>query len=172
MIHAIRNSIALVGVVSALLLLVWGGSIATGGTPEVGQAPLPTSTRPPTPAIPSTPAVQPTRPPNTEIAGGWIELRVRFSPAETEPQALWTIVQWQDTEGRWHNVDGWQGTFDEIHDGWGVKRWWLDQTLFAHGPFRWLIYRSKEDTLLTVSDPFFLPEYTGQTTYIELPLLP
>jgi hypothetical protein len=80
---------------------------------------------------------------------------------------VWTIVQWQDTAGGWHDVDGWQGTLDVGHR----IMWWLAPDLFGKGPFRWLVYQSAErDKLLATSDPFYLPAAESEKLRIEVSL--
>lgn len=58
---------------------------------------------------------------------------VLYVPAA--PDGVWTIVQWQDTAGGWHDIDGWQGTLDVGHR----ITWWLAPDLFGRGAFRWLV---------------------------------
>ncbi len=124
----------------------------------------------PTPTPPAQPA------PQSALAGAQIQLRAQFSqdwPAAGIPwQELWTVVQWQDEWGYWHNVEGWQSTLDEVQDCVGTKTWWLDQGLLGKGPFRWRVYRSQGATLLATSSTFNLPARTGETTTIELALGP
>lgn len=52
-----------------------------------------------------------------------------------EHAGAWTVVQWQDSAGNWHDVEGWRGTLDDR----GVRRWWVDAKDFGTGPFRWVI---------------------------------
>lgn len=82
------------------------------------------------------------------------------------PDGVWTIVQWQDTAGGWHDVDGWQGTLDVGHR----IMWWLAPDLFGKGPFRWLVYQSAERDTLATSDPFYLPAAEGEKLRVEVPL--
>lgn len=66
----------------------------------------------------------------------------------------WSVVQWQDDHGQWHNVDGWQGTFDPT----GRVVWWVGPEHLGSGPFRWVVYETAE-RLHEVgrSEPFHLP---------------
>lgn len=87
--------------------------------------------------------------------------------APSAPAGAWTIVQWQDTAGGWHDIDGWQGTLDEGNQ----KMWWLAPDLFGKGPFRWLVYQStKGDKLLATSDSFYLPGAEGEKLRVEVSL--
>ncbi|MBN1814562.1 MAG: hypothetical protein JXA14_22170 [Anaerolineae bacterium] len=128
---------------------------------------------PPRPTLPSEP------PPGA--TGSAIELRAQFPPAwpwnETDWQDLWTIVQWQGNEGNWHNVEGWQGTFDMVkvdEDGevMGQKTWWVGASDLGKGPFRWQVYRGKGGMLVATSEPFDLPDATGLGVTIEVVLAP
>ncbi len=92
--------------------------------------------------------------------GAFIVLQVPSAPA-----GLWTIVQWQDSAGGWHDIDGWQGTLDEGDQ----KMWWLAPNLFGKGPFRWLVYQSTErDELLATSESFYLPDAAGEKLWVEV----
>lgn len=82
----------------------------------------------------------------------------------------WTIIQWQDADGNWKEVDGWQGeyTYDPEDAVWEVY-WWVDQDEFGKGPFRWVVYTDK--TLKTVeatSAPFDLPSHKFDPVIISV----
>lgn len=78
-------------------------------------------------------------------------------------QHLVTVVQWQDGDGVWHDVEGWRGTFDQFDvaaDGAAVgkKTWWLGAAHFGTGPFRWVVYRPSDwGQRLVTSESFDLP---------------
>jgi hypothetical protein len=61
--------------------------------------------------------------------GSYIEL------AAPEHAGAWSVVQWQDINGNWHDVEGWRGTLDSN----GYIRWWVAAKDFGTGPFRWVI---------------------------------
>ena len=130
---------------------------------------------PPRPATP-TPTPQPTvRPPGKAKAdagpvGATIELQVIFPDrrAADEWQLLWTVVQWQDARGRWHDVEGWRGRLDRMQGGVGVKRWWLGEDLFGRGPFRWLVGPVAEGPPQAWSESFTLPAAEGETVTVEV----
>ena len=61
--------------------------------------------------------------------GTYIEL------AAPEQAGAWSVVQWQDSAGNWHDVEGWRGTLDSH----GYIRWWVAAKDFGTGPFRWVI---------------------------------
>lgn len=80
--------------------------------------------------------------------GTYLELHLNQPPA-----GVWTVVQWQDSAGNWHDVEGWQG----VPDADGGKRWWVAAKDFGTGPFRWVVQQGPGDPLLGMSAPFHLP---------------
>jgi len=97
-----------------------------------------------------------------EPVGAHIVLQVPSAPT-----GVWTIVQWQDSAGGWHDIDGWQGTLDEGDQ----KMWWLASDLFGKGPFRWLVYQStRGEKLLAASESFYLPDAEGEKLWVEVSL--
>ena len=97
--------------------------------------------------------------------GATITLRVTDAPA-----TAWTIVQWQDALGGWHDVDGWRGRLDD-GDG-DEKIWWVAPKDFATGPFRWQVYAQRDGALVASSDSFTLPAHTGATLLVEVDAMP
>jgi hypothetical protein len=111
-------------------------------------------------ALPPRPTAEPTSE-KPEETGGYIKLQVDAAPAE-----MWTVVQWVDANGDWHDVDGWQGTLDD-----GVtKLWWVAPKDFATGPFRWAAYAAPEGELLGLSAEFNLPAQVKETVFVDLVL--
>lgn len=134
-------------------------------------------------ATPTSVSIDPTatvpKPPSVPApSGGLIELRVQFPQdgIDFQWQELWTIVQWQDAFGYWHNVEGWQGSLDKVTGEnemlVGRKTWWLASDLFGKGPFRWMVYRVQEGKLVAESESFYLPECAGRTVIVETALVP
>lgn len=121
------------------------------------------------PGLPPRETPTPTRPPDEgddkddKPAGAHIVLEVQSAPA-----GLWTVVQWQDSAGDWHDIEGWQGTLDEGDQ----KVWWLAADLFGKGPFRWLVYQGQGGKLLAQSEPFYLPFSAGEKVKVEVSLVP
>jgi hypothetical protein len=70
----------------------------------------------------------------------------------------------------WHDVEGWQGTLDEIVDGAGRKTWWVASADLATGPFRWVVLQHYGGPTLLSSEPFDLPAASGTGTAVELTL--
>jgi hypothetical protein len=106
-----------------------------------------------------------------------IQLQVLFPDSwpwqTTHWQDLWTVVQWQDPMGTWHDVEGWRGTLDEVkssEDGavTGYKTWWVGGEHMGEGPFRWLVYRSKGGQVLATSESFDLPGVDKATLVVEV----
>ena len=126
--------------------------------------------RPPTPQ----PTVRPPAKPDTGPVGASIELEVQFSDRQTASRwpALWTVVQWQDDLGRWHDVEGWRGRLDRMQGGLGLKTWWLADNLFGRGPFRWLVGQAEGGPPLARSESFYLPVTVGETMGVEVLLGP
>jgi hypothetical protein len=52
-----------------------------------------------------------------------------------EHAGAWSVVQWQDSAGNWHDAEGWRGTLDSS----GYICWWVAAKDFGTGPFRWVI---------------------------------
>ena len=107
--------------------------------------------------------------------GAQIELHVQFPRAGLgyHWQELWTVVEWQDEFGVWREVEGWQGTLNEVVNGGresvtGEKTWWVSGDLFGKGPFRWLVYR--DQTRIATSELFYLPEREGTVLVVETSL--
>lgn len=109
--------------------------------------PRPTPTAVPTPAAP-----KPT--------GGIIELQV----TGVQDADLWTLIQWQDADGRWHDVDGWQGALDDGHS----KTWWVGAEELGTGPFRWVV--QQDDAISGVSAPFDLPAWPLESVIVTVAL--
>ena len=81
--------------------------------------------------------------------------------------AYWTMVQWQDRQGNWHNVDGWQGTPDN-----GGKKWWVAAKDFGTGPFRWVVFGGQNGPEMGHSDNFLLPPFARQTVQVSINITP
>jgi hypothetical protein len=133
---------------------------------------------PPRPAT-ATPTPLPTEEPRTQRkpvkpAGAWIELDCQLSaPSRSAHWAeLWTAVQWQDSAGRWHDVEGWRGNLDELANSVGKKVWWVAEKDFGTGPFRWVVRRGEDGELLAGSEPFHLPEADRETLRVGVVLAP
>jgi hypothetical protein len=97
---------------------------------------------------------------NPCLVGGYIELRIQSAPA-----GLWTVVQWQDRSGFWHDVEGWKGMLDERN----LKVWWVAKPELGKGPFRWLVL--SQNKVVATSETFYLP-HADQTVSVEVSLVP
>jgi hypothetical protein len=78
---------------------------------------------------------------------------------------VWAVVQWQDSTGGWHTVEGWQGALEAE----GRHTWWVAAKDFGTGPFRWLLTRGQGGETLGVSQAFHLPGQAGHTLEVSLP---
>ena len=120
-----------------------------------------------------TPAPSPIVAPGSGSAGAFIKLRLNLKPGWQTPwQQLWTVVQWQDRFGVWHDVEGWQGTPDEAAASTCSKEWWVGDADLGTGPFRWMVYQNRGGRLLAASPAFNLPGAAGATTVVEMALEP
>jgi hypothetical protein len=108
-------------------------------------------------ALPPRPTPAPP-PPNASI-----ELHVASAPA-----GLWTIVQWQDGLGDWHDVEGWQGELDAGDQ----KVWWVNRADQGKGPFRWVILQGIGGEVVATSESFNLPDSRGEVVIVEVSLEP
>jgi hypothetical protein len=134
------------------------------------------------PRPPTATPIPPEKPGNgarsSEHAGAWIQLH--FQPPAQSPSLswpeLWTAVQWQDTGGRWHEVEGWRGTLDDAANdaanGVGSKVWWVAKRDLGTGPFRWIVRHEYGGDLLAGSESFYLPGTAGETLQVEVLLTP
>lgn len=115
------------------------------------------------PPRPSTPTPAATHE-QVSPAGALITLHAWNAPADA-----WTVVQWQDALGGWHDVDGWRGHLDDR--GGTEKIWWVAAGDFDTGPFRWLVLDKPGGELLGTSDSFYLPSHSGEVIAVDI-LLP
>jgi hypothetical protein len=149
--------------------IVW--FVVVASLTGAGLMRLPTSTAraalPPRPATP-TPVPQTVREEtaaDTKPVGAWIQISVSNVTTQS------VIVQWQDTQGEWHDVTSWGGQFDTLENGMGIKTWWVDQSLFGTPNFRWIVLDAKGQ-MLTPSQVFTLPTEKNQTLAIQVSLVP
>lgn len=168
--HSLASGLLFVAGTLVLLMTVVSCGGQTSLQSGAGGRYISAATLPPRPSTPTpTPDTPPSGP--AKEPGGRIGLHVQFS--EDWPsygihwQELWTVVQWRDNDGVWHDVEGWQGTIHEVdgNEGWGI--WWLPDELFGRGPFRWMVYRPGE-ILEAQSEEFYLPERVRQTVWVEV----
>ncbi len=159
----------------ALLLIAWLPAMVQAAPAALPPRPSPTPTNEPVVTPPATPPTGvPTSQPahRAPAASALIRLQAYFDPARIPWQTLWTVVQWQDGQGEWHNVDGWQGTFDEVTGNEGQKVWWVAKAHLGTGPFRWMIYNSNTGKIFAVSNHFYLPAALDQAVIVQVQLAP
>lgn len=92
-----------------------------------------------------------------EPVGAYIELQTQIAPA-----GAWSVVQWQDSAGGWHDVEGWRGPLADN------RRWWVAAKDFKTGPFRWAVTQGQAGSPLGVSAPFNLPSGANEVVQVVL----
>ena len=127
------------------------------------------------PATPTEVLVQPNG------QGARVHLQAHFSqdwPWEAMhwQEDLWVVVQWYDpSTGIWHDVDGWQGSFEAIQqaeDWMGMKELWLADVHLGTGPYRWQVFEKDSNHLLSTSEEFYLPARGGDLMAVDMMLQP
>jgi len=89
----------------------------------------------------------------------YIELQVQSSLTGN-----WSVVQWQDMDGNWRDVEGWRGSLSEN----GFRRWTVEAKDFNTGPFRWVVMRGPSGAITGVSNSFNLPAWAGDTVQVTV----
>ncbi len=145
-----RRYIALIAGIVAALVLAMLAQAAPQPAPEIIY------TRTPRPRPTST------QKPELPVFGATIELYI-----EPTATSLWTVVQWQDRWGVWHDVEGWQGTTDD-----DKQVWWVARPDYRKGPFRWLVFQSPKGELLAISPSFNLPSSDGDSVQMKVSIAP
>jgi len=79
--------------------------------------------------------------------------------AQSVPAGAWSVVQWQDTAGNWHDVEGWRSALPDT----GFQRWAVEAKDFNTGPFRWLVRQGQMGETSGVSSSFDLPAGANET---------
>lgn len=137
------KGMASIGLCAALTLAFYI-AIAAPGQPASASALPPRYTPTPT-----------SRPTTSELKRGYIELRL-YSSTSTP---LYSVVQWVDGMGNWHDVTGWQDTPQNVNE-YRQSRWWVYPHDYGKGPFRWAIFQAEaaqSGAPLAVSQSFSLP---------------
>ena len=91
--------------------------------------------------------------------GAYIELQTQMASA-----GAWSVVQWQDSAGGWHDVEGWRGPLSD-----GANRlWWVAARDFGKGSFHWAVTQGPGGPLVGVSAPFNLPGGGNETVLVTV----
>jgi hypothetical protein len=146
----VRRWVLWLTTVCVLLVLAWSPLLTHAGPP------LPPRDKPPSVQSPDSDDDD-----SDELIGAYIELGVQ--PAQAR---LWTGVQWQNNAGDWYDVEGWQGT---LNMG-GKKVWWVSVKDFGAGPFRWVVYESRNGEVVVSSESFYLPQSAGDIVRVAISL--
>ena len=183
--RSILGSCLIVGIVCLVSMVVAPPLLARADDPP-SRPPVATRKLPPREPTPTPKSVYPDRPVSVPVVptsrsrpsvdGAAIELQVQFladSPSSVEwREGLWTMVQWQDGLGEWHDVHGWRAKLDEVSGDEGKKLWYLSEDRFGKGPFSWVVYPAPDDEFIARSAPFYMPGNTGQTRRVKVSLGP
>jgi uncharacterized repeat protein (TIGR01451 family) len=133
--------------------------------PALAQEPLPprpgSTNLPPRPPSPEDASRQSSSGGDPASPGSHITLSV----SSARP-GLWAGIEWLDSAGSWHRVEGWQGA---LPGGGGTQDWWVGQADFGKGPFRWVVYAGDDkSTVLGASESFNLPTSAGAPLQVSL----
>jgi LysM repeat protein len=90
---------------------------------------------------------------------GVLVLQVSQAPAEA-----WEVVQWQDGQGRWNDVEGWRGKLEAS----GQVTYWVDQADLGKGVFRWVVYDRQGGTVWGISEGFYLPKQASDSVLVQV----
>ena len=143
--------------IGILLLAIAGVAVLRSPAAQADLPPRPTVT----PTVTSTPVLSPLPTPSStsrvlqKLEGGHIRLDTPFD-------RVWSVVQWQDSSGQWHDVEGWRG-----YTRHGSKRWWVAPRDFGTGPFRWVVTLDNGAGVI-VSVPFMLPASSGEIIIVQI----
>jgi len=151
--------------VGGLLFLIALPMWVQAAPPALPTRPIPTAT--PIPTLTATlPITSLVPPPESSL----IVLVARSEAATTAAtwRSIWTVVEWQDDDGAWQVVAGWQATLDAVTDSGGRKTWSVPPSLFGRGPFRWGVMPQRGGLALAYSEPFNLPAQAGETLEISV----
>jgi hypothetical protein len=77
---------------------------------------------------------------------------------------VWTVVQWQGSDGNWHDIDGWRGQTDAA----GRVKWSVALKDFGAGAFRWQVLAGGEGQPPSISEPFTLPGKADETLLVTM----
>ncbi len=77
---------------------------------------------------------------------------------------LWASVEWEDSDGGWQLVDGWQGSTS------GSQTWIVEVKDFGTGPFRWVVKDGPDGNVLGTSSEFMLPTGANQVQNVSVTL--
>lgn len=138
-----------------LFLLIGNGASASINA----YADSPERPKPGLPERPSPPTSGQAEEPSGNEVGGHIELSL-----DSFNIRYWTEVEWQDSAGQWHIVDGWRGCSTNQ----GFTRWFVETTDFGKGPFRWQVYNLSDKGLVASSRDFYLPRKQFETVMVEI----
>ena len=143
-----RSALILIGFLAIAILY-----ISLPISAEAALPPRPTLTPTPAPAATPTPVAQAPLPVQETL----------LLYAGPGYDGAWAVVQWQGSDGVWHDVEGWQA-----HVRGGQVRWRVAEKDFDTGPFRWVVYDKEGGRLRAMSASFTLPTSDSQTVTVTV----
>jgi hypothetical protein len=85
--------------------------------------------------------------------------------ASSASAGSWSVVQWQDSDGNWHDVEGWRSVLGSD----GYQRWTVEAKDFNTGLFRWQVRQGGPDgAVLGTSQTFNLPANALEVVTVSL----
>ncbi len=93
--------------------------------------------------------------------GGHIQLTLSSAQINLA-DPLYTEVEWRGLADDWYGVEGWRTNATA-----GQVKWFVRESDFRKGPFRWRAYERQGGRLLATSAPFMLPAFRGDLVQIK-----
>jgi len=82
----------------------------------------------------------------------------------TKAQAgLGSVVQWQNAQGQWLDIEGWRGAVNH-----GKTIWWVEPKDWGKAHYRWVVYEAASGKVMATSQPFSLPKQRGEVLTVTL----
>ncbi|MEM7130393.1 MAG: hypothetical protein AAF702_28975 [Chloroflexota bacterium] len=147
----------------AVLFCSWQASVSKPVSGQEGPPPRPTVTPRPTATPIPTPTDVPTPAATSEPKKPKPPVAILLLEVQPVQSGLSSIVQWQDFQDDWHDVDGWRGTVVN-----GKTIWWVEEKDWGTGPFRWVVYEVESESVVAESTPFDLPANNSEPKVIQV----
>jgi hypothetical protein len=153
------------GLLLALVLLglAWMAlPLRPASTAYAQLPPRPTLTPTPVPAT-ATPTALPLVTPTAVPVEHPVRIRLLVDAGY---EGAWSLVQWQDGQGDWHDVSGWLGEIEN-----GQVQWRVLPKDYNTGPFRWIVLDQPGGEILAISASFTLPNPSDPLTAVTVKIV-